>query len=68
MKDTGFSPTGEAASRVVTVYQRGPNGLELAENPNRLISRVYFSGAGGLLSTAADYLQFAQMPGNRVMG
>jgi CubicO group peptidase (beta-lactamase class C family) len=61
MKDTGFSPTGEAASRVVTVYQRGANGLELAENPNRLVSSVYFSGAGGLLSTAADYLQFAQM-------
>jgi CubicO group peptidase (beta-lactamase class C family) len=25
------------------------------------LSRVYFSGAGGLASTAEDYLQFAQM-------
>lgn len=61
MKDTGFSPTGDAASRVVTVYQRTPDGLVPADNPNRLISDVYLSGAGGLLSTAGDYAQFAQM-------
>ena len=30
-------------------------------NQNGLSSATYFSGAGGLLSTAEDYLQFAQM-------
>jgi CubicO group peptidase (beta-lactamase class C family) len=61
MKDTGFYPAGDAASRLVTMYRRANGGLERVENQNQLISPVYFSGAGGLMTTAADYLQFAQM-------
>jgi CubicO group peptidase (beta-lactamase class C family) len=61
MKDTGFVATGDRAARLATVYRRTPNGLERSENPNALSSTSYFSGAGGLLSTVEDYLQFAQM-------
>ncbi|RPH54131.1 MAG: class C beta-lactamase-related serine hydrolase [Acidobacteria bacterium] len=61
MKDTGFAATGDRAARLATVYRRTPNGLERSDNPNALSSTTYFSGAGGLLSTVEDYLQFAQM-------
>ena len=61
MKDTGFYPSADGASRLVTLYAR--QGGELVRNPNQDhgVSKVYFSGAGGMMSTAADYLQFAQM-------
>ncbi len=58
MKDTGFVLTPEQSSRLVTIYQSTPNGLQPA---NRPASTTYFSGAGGLMSSAEDYLQFAQM-------
>ena len=61
MKDTGFAPLPERMARVATVYQRTPNGLVPAANSNQLISGTYFSASGGLMSTAEDYLQFAQM-------
>src|SRR5207244_3470531 len=61
MKDTGFAPTPERMARVATVYARGPNGLAPAPNSNQLISATYFSASGGLMSTAEDYLQIAQM-------
>jgi CubicO group peptidase (beta-lactamase class C family) len=61
MKDTGFAPTPERMARVATIYQRTPNGLQPAQNANQLISGTYFSASGGLMSTADDYLQFAQM-------
>jgi CubicO group peptidase (beta-lactamase class C family) len=58
MKDTGFVLTAEQSSRLVTIYQSTPSGLQPA---NRRASTTYFSGAGGLMSSAEDYLQFAQM-------
>jgi CubicO group peptidase (beta-lactamase class C family) len=61
MKDTGFAPTPERMARVATIYQRTPNGLQPAQNANQLISGTYFSASGGLMRTAEDYLQFAQM-------
>jgi CubicO group peptidase (beta-lactamase class C family) len=52
----------ERMARVATVYQRTPDGtLRPAPNSNQLISGTYFSASGGLMSTAEDYLQFAQM-------
>jgi CubicO group peptidase (beta-lactamase class C family) len=61
MKDTGFYPAGDGAARLVTLYTR--QGGELVRNPNQDtgVSKVYFSGAGGIMTTAVDYLQFAQM-------
>ena len=59
MKDTTFYPSEAQSSRVSTRYQKTANGLTKQENNPP--SNVYFSGAGGLSSTAEDYEQFAQM-------
>jgi CubicO group peptidase (beta-lactamase class C family) len=62
MKDTGFPLTGPKASRVVPMYRRAQGGgFERQPDQTGLSSETYFSGAGGLSSTAEDYLQFAQM-------
>ena len=58
MPDTGFFAPASKASRVVTMSETTPNGLRTVA---RTDSTVYFSGAGGMMSTAEDYLQFAQM-------
>lgn len=64
MQDTFFSPPDDRQSRVATLYRRTPNGLERTDPPAVLSGKAYFSGAGGLLSTAADYFRFAQMLAN----
>ena len=58
MKDTTFQPN-DSHPRMVTNYRRGQSGLEKQQNP-AFMNGVYFSGGGGLLSTAEDYFQFAQ--------
>lgn len=60
MPDSGFYFTGRQAERVATIYTRRP-GEALQPSPNQALSSVYFSGAGGLATSAEDYLQFAQM-------
>jgi CubicO group peptidase (beta-lactamase class C family) len=61
MKDTFFYPA-EGNPRLVTRYARGPNGGGLEkQNLANFMNGAYFSGGGGLMSTAEDYLQFAQM-------
>jgi CubicO group peptidase (beta-lactamase class C family) len=62
MKSTAFNPTESQKLRLATRYQRTPAGLQ-KQDPRGATS--YFSGAGGLVSTAEDYLQFAQMLLNR---
>jgi CubicO group peptidase (beta-lactamase class C family) len=62
MKDTTYvEPTGNP--RLVKLYSRNPEGLRPAQNP-AFMNGVYFSGGGGLLSTASDYAQFALMLAN----
>ena len=61
MKDTGFILTDDRKARLVTIYQRSPTGLQKLNPQTPNISSTYFSGAGGLMSTAEDYSQFAQM-------
>jgi CubicO group peptidase (beta-lactamase class C family) len=62
MKDTTYiTPTGNA--RLVKLYSRTADGLRPAQYPN-FMNGVYFSGGGGLFSTAADYAQFAMMLAN----
>jgi CubicO group peptidase (beta-lactamase class C family) len=63
MKDTFFYPA-EGNPRLVTRYSRTSAGLEPQSNPS-FMNGAYFSGGGGLMSTAGDYLQFAQMLLNR---
>ncbi len=58
MPDTGFWFDGEQAERVPTYYSRTPEGLTRTPRP---LNRIYLSGAGGMASSAEDYLQFAQM-------
>jgi CubicO group peptidase (beta-lactamase class C family) len=59
MPDTGFAFADRRRQRVATIYARRPEGL--VPNPQQELDGAYFSGAGGLASTAEDYLQFAQM-------
>ena len=61
MIDTTFTVPEKDAARKVTIYRRTEKGLEKPTNPLMIGSPAYFSGAGGLTSTAADYFQFAQM-------
>ena len=62
MKDTAFDVPEDKKQRVVTLYIRTPDGLELRpELPEWLATTTLHGGAGGLWSTAEDYLQFAQM-------
>jgi len=62
MKDTTFQPN-DSNPRMVTNYRRGQSGLEKVQNP-AFMNGIYFSGGGGLMSTAEDYFQFAQMLAN----
>lgn len=61
MKDTFFNVPEKDQPRLATIYNHTDKGLEKPSNPLVIGSPTYFSGAGGLVSTAADYFQFAQM-------
>jgi CubicO group peptidase (beta-lactamase class C family) len=59
MKDTTYVlPQGNP--RLVKLYSRAGDALRPAQYPN-FVNGIYFSGGGGLFSTAADYAQFAMM-------
>ena len=60
MKDTFFYPAESYNPRIATLYSRGANGLQKQNNPN-FMNGVFFSGGGGLFTTAEDYLQFGLM-------
>jgi len=60
MKDTFFYPADSYNSRKATLYSRNANGLQKQEDPN-FMNGAFFSGGGGLFTTAEDYLQFALM-------
>jgi CubicO group peptidase (beta-lactamase class C family) len=62
MKNTSFNVSEPQKLRLAMRYQRTPSGLQTQE-PRA--ATTYFSGAGGLVSSAEDYLQFAQMLLNR---
>jgi CubicO group peptidase (beta-lactamase class C family) len=59
MQDTTYVPPN-GNPRLVKLYSSTAEGLQLqADMP--FMNGVYFSGGGGLFSTAADYAQFALM-------
>jgi CubicO group peptidase (beta-lactamase class C family) len=64
MKDTGFFVPQEKRDRFATLYAEGPKG-ELAAggaSPTDYVAQPSMaSGGGGMVSTAEDYLRFAQM-------
>jgi CubicO group peptidase (beta-lactamase class C family) len=61
MKDIFFHPAEDRLPRVATTYHRATNVLEKVDMQARLANKTYFSGAGGLMTDAEDYLQFGQM-------
>ena len=80
MTNTGFSVPPEAIHRLATVYEPNETNTAIAPyDPGKtrdyLKKPTYFSGGGGLVSTAADYLRFSQMllnggelDGTRILG
>lgn len=64
MKDITFHPAQEQLSRVTTMYHRANNELTKVDTSARMNNTSYFSGAGGLMSDAEDYLQFGEMLAN----
>jgi CubicO group peptidase (beta-lactamase class C family) len=60
MKDTTFNLTESQRARAATLYQKS-NGVLQKSADQRLETTTYFSGGGGLSSTAEDYAKFAQM-------
>jgi CubicO group peptidase (beta-lactamase class C family) len=65
MVDTGFSVREDQKSRFAACYEAAPGGkMKLQDDPAKspyLGAPGMFSGGGGLVSTAADYLRFANM-------
>jgi CubicO group peptidase (beta-lactamase class C family) len=60
MKDTFFYPAESYNPRIATLYSKTDKGLVKQNNPN-FMNGAFFSGGGGLFTTAEDYWQFAQM-------
>ncbi|MDA1370783.1 MAG: serine hydrolase [Proteobacteria bacterium] len=62
MVDTGFYVKAENASRLSRQYNPRQDGtLARTDNGSFLSPPKFLSGGGGLTSTAADYMKFAQM-------
>ncbi|HVC02848.1 MAG TPA: serine hydrolase domain-containing protein [Steroidobacteraceae bacterium] len=68
MDSTGFSLTAGDAPLLATMYKPDTEGdLEVSHSPwlnDPTDTQVWPSGGGGLISTAGDYLRFAQMLAN----
>src|SRR5712691_8671572 len=69
MVDTGFSIPASDVDRLCALYapQAGSPRYKLVDDPSTSAytrPRTYFSGSGGLVSTAADYLRFCRMLAN----
>jgi methyl acetate hydrolase len=70
MSDSSFNVPAAKQSRMTPTFQRNPDG-SLGEQPRPPADPVtFFSGGGGLYSTAADYMKFvrALMAGGQLEG
>jgi len=68
MTDTSFTITDDRTKRFAANYQRQRDDrLTLVDDPAQSVYRqcVFFSGGGGLVSTAPDYFRFASMMLNK---
>ena len=79
MDNTGFALHEGQLPRFAALFNARDGGLELAESPDEQASHArdvtLFSGGGGLVSTAHDYLRFAEamrgmgaLAGARILG
>jgi CubicO group peptidase (beta-lactamase class C family) len=73
MKDTSFSPAKGHPS--LAALYRSVDGALRPQPEGAFVNGAYFSGGGGLFSTAEDYLQFAllllnggELEGKRLLG
>src|SRR5262247_3765486 len=60
MKDTFFYPAESYNPRIASLYSKTDKGLVKQNDPN-FMNGAFFSGGGGLFTTAEDYWQFGQM-------
>lgn len=62
MEDTAFFVESSKADRLARQYRPGRDGTLNRSDSGAFLSKPkFFSGGGGLTSTAADYMKFAQM-------
>ena len=64
MDDTGFEVPADKQGRFTAMYWRTPEGLQMGDSPTEgsyTRPPTWFSGGGGLASTARDYLRFCRM-------
>jgi len=61
MRDTGFNIPTTKTTRFMPLFAIEKGVLTRASNQGRFVDQTYFSGGAGLVSTARDYLRFAQM-------
>ena len=64
MADTGFSVSPAQVDRFAANYERDGAGFRLVDSPRESVylpQPKLFSGGGGLVSAASDYLRFSQM-------
>jgi len=61
LHDTSFEVPEAKRDRVATIYRAALLGGKLTPLPRSFGSKTFFSGGGGLFSTARDYARFAQM-------
>ncbi|MBI1841603.1 MAG: beta-lactamase family protein [Verrucomicrobia bacterium] len=64
MVDTAFTVPPSKASRLAANYKRSPEGLKVIDAPaaSKFAKQTtFFSGGGGLVSTARDYMRFLAM-------
>ena len=77
MTDTACAVPPEKIGRFAATYRRSPEGLKLIDAPSQskfAKSVTFFSGGGGLVGTARDYMRFLTMvaqggtlDGNRIL-
>jgi CubicO group peptidase (beta-lactamase class C family) len=61
MGEIFFHPPADRLPRVPATYHRVDGALRVVDMQNRLANTTYFSGAGGLMTDAQDYLHFGEM-------
>lgn len=64
MKETVYWPSAAQRTRLVTAYTLSNGTLTRNPDPDSMSSPLYFSGGGGLMSTAESYARFAMMLAN----
>jgi CubicO group peptidase (beta-lactamase class C family) len=64
IEDMTFWPSDEQRARLVSSYNFSDGELQARNNPDSMSGEKYFSGAGGIMTTAQDYARFGMMLAN----